>query len=347
MHRKPGVWIGAGSAVVVIAAAVVAFLFYQPKFVATALEVPEAVVSGDDVTVTVLLGNTGWGAGERELTILVDEAPGRTTDVRLAGGAEEQIEIVVPDLLPGNHKVSLVDFEELTGVVWVMTPPEFVIDSVAIEPNPLDIITGNQAVVVVQVSNTGEAEGAHDFQLALDGQAGESRSITLAGGATTEERFTITVDGPGPREVTVGDTTTILRVLQLERPGNGTLFVNDIGGGSNELRITNNSPQDVVVVLAAPGVGQPALLSVYVQATSSSTVTGVRDGVYSTYFVFGSAWCTYSRAFTQGATHSRFEQDAVFESGPDFYTSGTMELGGTEGTGVPTLDVPPADFPTM
>ena len=44
-HRKLGVWIGIGSAVVVIAAAVVAFLLYQPKFVATALEVPEAVVS--------------------------------------------------------------------------------------------------------------------------------------------------------------------------------------------------------------------------------------------------------------------------------------------------------------
>ena len=331
----------------VIAAAVVAFLFYQPKFVATALEVPEAVVSGDDVTVTVLLGNTGWGAGERELTVLVDEAPGRTTDVSVAGGAEERVEIVIPDLRPGNHKVSLVDFEELTGVVWVMTPPELVIDSVAIEPNPLDIITGNEAVVVVQVSNTGEAEGSHDFQLTLDGQVGESRSITLAGGATTEERFTITVDGPGPREVTVGDTTTTLRVLQLERPGNGALLVNDIGGGPNELRITNNSPQDVVVVLAAPGVGQPALLSVYVQATSSSTVTGIRDGVYSTYFVFGSAWCTYSREFTQGATHNRFEQDASFESSGSFYTYYTLELGGTEGTGVPTVDVPPADFPTM
>ena len=330
-----------------IAAAAVLFLLYRPAFVVSAIEAPEALVSGETVVVRVLVGNSGWGTGDHELSVLANGDVARTATYTVEGRSESWIDVDLGDLGPGRYTITVADVEDLSDSVWVMTPPEFVIDSITVAPNPLDFNASPDATLLVQVSNVGEADGSHDLELLLDGAATDSRTVSLAGGATSEEVFAITVAGPGLHELRVEDTVATLRVNQLERPGNGAVLVNSLGGGSNELRIFNNSSDDLLVVLAAPGEGQPALLSVYVHALSSHTVTGIVDGVFTTYYAFGADWCTYAKEFTRNASFGRFEQDASFTSTWSYFTYYTLEMGATTGGGVPTVDLPQSSFPPM
>jgi hypothetical protein len=333
--------------VVAIAAAATFFLLYRPAFVVSAIDAPEALVSGEEVVVRVLLGNTGWGTGDHELTVLLNGAAATTAAYSVEGRSESWIDVPLGDLDPGRYTVTVAEVDELSAAVWVMTPPEFVIDSITLAPNTLDINTSNETTLLVRVSNIGEADGEHDFEVLVDGVAAESRRVALSGGAAGEETFAVTVGTPGMHEVRVGDAVATLRVNQLARPGNGAVLVNALGGGSNELRIFNNDPDDLLVVLAAPGPGQPALLSVYVHANSAYTVKGIADGVFSTFYAFGADWCTFSNEFTRNASYGRFEEDASYESGWSYYTYYTLEMGGTGGQWAPTTDVPPGSFPAF
>jgi hypothetical protein len=346
-YRKPATLIGAGAGVIVLAAAAVLFLLYRPSFAVSAIDAPESVVSGQGVVVSVLIGNSGWSAGDHELSVLVDGDVAKTETHTVEGRSESWIDVRLDDLGPGRYTITVADIEDLSDSVWVMTPPEFVIDSIVVTPNPLDFNASHDASLLVQVSNVGEADGMHVVELMVDGVETETRALELAGGATTEESFAIAVAGPGEHEVRVEDTVATLRVNQLARPANGEALVNAIGGGSNELRIFNNSTDDLLVVLASPGPDQPALLSVYVHALSSHTVTGISDGLYSTYYAFGADWCTYAREFTRNASFGRFEEDASYTSNWSYYTYYTLEMGTTTGVGVPTVSVPEGSFPAM
>lgn len=145
--------------------------------------------------------------------------------------------------------------------------------------------------------------------------------------------FPLTITEAGTHEVVAGDVTTSFEAHQLERPANGTVLTNQIGGGRNELRLTNNLDEDYVVILARPGEGEPALLSVYVHSGASHTVSGLRDGTYTAYYTYGTAWCTHNKAFTQDAGYGRYDDDAIFTSSPTTYTWVALEFGITEGPG--------------
>lgn len=312
-------------------------------------DAPEAVVSGEDVVVGVGVTNEGPASVEHELTLLVDGAPARIADLSLAAGTEETVTFVLDPLAPGTYEltVALADWEGQGPAVWVMTPAAFEIGSVAISPDPMDINDSQEATVTASITNVGEADGTYLLRLELDGDLIEERSIDLRGGTSAEEAFPVTVAEPGGHEVLAGDVSLSFEAFQLERPANGTVLTNQIGGGDNELRITNNFDEDHVVVLARPGEGNPALLSVYVRGGASHTVYGIRDGTYTTYYAYGAAWCTHNQSFTQSAGYGRFEDDDSYTSSPTMYTWVGLEFGITEGPGAPTDWISEEDFPTM
>ena len=338
----------AALAAVGIAVVLVVVLLPHAEFAVDSFEVPAAIVSGEDVEVEVALANEGGAAGEQELTLLVDGEPTSTTTVTLDPGTQETLTMSVTGLAPGTYELALGDWEGLSGLVWVMTPPEFEIDAVTVSPSPMDINDSDQATVLVTVSNLGEAQGSHGLQLLLDGEAVAERSVDLLeGGATTEESFTVTVDEPGAHEVSLDDVTVSFEVYQLERPANGTTMVNELAGGANQLTIRNNSAEDAVVVLAGPGDDQSALLSVYVHGENSHTVSGVQDGTYVTYFAQGHDWCTHHREFTRSAYYGRFEGDDVYQSTSSTYTIYTVEFGIDADDAMPTEGLTRDAFPGL
>jgi hypothetical protein len=321
-------------------------LLPRAELVVESLDVPESVVAGESIPVTAQLTNEGRADGQWELTVLVDGEPLATTPVELEAGGSGIATTTIPDLTPGTHDIALEGWEELGRAVWVMTPATFEVDEVTVSPSPMDINETDEATVLVRLSNVGETEGSHLLELELDGEVVAERTVDdVAGGATAEEPFEVTVDGPGTHEIAVDGRTVSFEVDQLERPTNGTVLRNEIGGGANQLAITNNQDRDVLVVLARPGGDEPALLSVYVHADSSHTIGGLRDGTYVTYFVHGSAWSVHHEEFTQDAVFGRFDGEDVFESTGSTYTVVTLEFGATTGEGVPSQWLSPEDFP--
>jgi hypothetical protein len=318
-------------------------------------ELPDSVVSGEDVVVSVLVTNEGPGTVAQELTLVAQGQDStvtgdpQATSLELAGGAEQSVRFVFPALAPDDYELTATigDWEGQAGDVWVMTPARFEVDAIDVQPSPMDINDSQEATVTTSITNAGEADGTYQLRLELDGELIEERSIDLRGGTSTEETFPVTVTEAGTHELVAGDATVSFEAYQLERPANGTLLTNQIGGGGNELRITNNFDEDYLVVLARPGEGNPALLSVYVRGGASHTVYGIRDGTYSTYYAYGSAWCSHHQAFTQGAGYGRYEDDDTFTSSSTSYTWVALTFGITEGPGSPTGWVSEAEFPTM
>ena len=313
------------------------------------IDAPEAVVSGEDVVVVVGVTNEGPAAVEHELTLLIDGTPAWIADLNLAAGTEESVTFALDPLAPGTYDlaVALPDWEGQARPVWVMTPARFEVDFLDVSPDPMDINDSHEATVTTSITNVGEADGTYLLRLELDGETVEERSIDLQGGTSAEETFPVTVSEPGPHEVAAGDVAVTFEAYQLERPANGTVLTNQIGGGRNELRITNNFDEDHVVVLTQPGEGNPALLSVYVRGGSSHTVYGIRDGTYTTYYAYGTAWCKHNQTFTQSAGYGRFEGDDTYTSSSTMAWVVALEFGITEGLGSPTDWVSEHDFPTM
>ncbi|MDO8364586.1 MAG: hypothetical protein Q7V88_16965 [Actinomycetota bacterium] len=318
----------------------------SPRFVIDELVVsPETVDPMVDptVTVTVRYSNLGEADGTHTLELTVDGRTVQRRDTSLPGGGSGEEVFTLTMDTPGHPVIGVGD---TTTPVWVLAPPELVIDSVGITPSPANFAISHDVTVLVAFSNVGESEGAFTLDVMLDGQVVQSRGVTLAGGASSEEQFILTVANPGLHGLNVNGSEALFDVYQIERPSNGTILVNEIGGGSNRLTIDNQRDEDVYVVLTAPGEGQPTLLGVYVQAGSSYTVRNIREGAYATYFVHGTDWCSFYHRFTVNADYGMFDEDSSFESSSSTYTIITLTFGATDGAWSPTSSVDPDEFPT-
>jgi len=297
--------------------------------------------------IAIDLANEGLLGGEYDLVVLVDGVPAETATVELEAGGNERVEIPVTGLSPGTYQLALAEWEGFGGTLQVKTAAEFVVETVQVTPSPMDVVKGTDATVFVRVSNTGETSGDYSLSLALDGTEIEEKEVFVAGESTAEQTFTIAVDGPGDREVSVNGVSVELPVYKIERPGNGKVFVNKLTGGSNQLKIINNFADDYLVVLTAPGEGKPALMSVYVKSKSSTSVKGIKSGTYSVYYAYGANWCSFRKQFTDRVGYGRFETDSKYTSNSRQYTVFTYTFGATGGAGVPTESVSEDDFPKM
>jgi hypothetical protein len=324
----------------------VLFVVAQPEFVVTGVMAPGEVEEGETIALSVDVANEGWLGGETELGILLDGEQIGSASVDLGGGESTRVEIAVEaDTLAGDYTLGIEGWTAFDSLLHVMTPASFEFD-VSVEPDPLDLNSQKKTTVSVWVTNVGEAEGTDTLSLELDGKLVDERDVTLPGGSDTQEAFTIDIAKPGVHEVSVNGVSVEFDAHQLGRPGNGTIILNDLKGGSNVLIVTNNRNEDVLMVLSASGDDEP-LLAVYVHAGSSHTIRGIKSGTYSYYYSHGDDWCTACKAFTTNVSYGRFEGDSTLKSSGSSYTESKVTFGLTEGEGTPSEDVPEGEFPTF
>lgn len=303
---------------------------------------PTAVNVGEDLTVSVSYSNIGEADGSYDLRVMLGDRLIEERAVELEGSTSGETTFTITAEGRGYMAVS-VNGEPRR--IQVLAPAEFVIDGVDVSPNPANLTALEPVSVVVHLSNIGDVEGVHNVEFLIDNRVAESRGVTVAGGASTDQVFTFVPDHPGIHVVGVAGTTVDLDVYQLERPDNGSVLVNEIGGGSNRLTVKNQRSEDVLVVLTDPADHSRPLLSVYVHADSSTTVRGIRSGTYATFYVHGSDWCAFYRQFTTSPTYGRFQEDSVFTASGSSYTIITLTFGATDGGWSPTDKVSPDDFP--
>lgn len=297
---------------------------------------------GATVTVTVRFTNTGEADGDETLVLLMD---GRSMDERaisVAGGDSGTVVFSLTMDARGEHVLEVGD---ASVTVTALAPAELSVDAVTVSPDPLDLNASTDVTVTARLTNIGDLDGTFPLEVTLDGAVVATRDVTIPGGETASEQFAVTVAHPGMNSITVNGVEAGFDVYQLARPATGTVIVNQLGGGVNQLKIVNDSELDVYVVLAAPGENQPALLGVYVRAHESTTVRHIIDGTYVKYFVQGTDWCTFYQRFTGFARCGMFDRVTVFDPPSNQYTVLTLTFGASSGESAPTTDVDPDSFP--
>lgn len=125
------------------------------------------------------------------------------------------------------------------------------------------------------------------------------------------------------------------------RPANGQLLRAGQLDGRGEMTIKNGGA-DAVVTLSE---GTTPGMSVFVRKDEQTTVTGLRDGVYTVFFTSGARWDGKARAFGRNCTFQRSERQSTFSTTATTYTVLTYTLYAVVGGNAPTKDVDPGDFP--
>jgi len=299
---------------------------------------------GDEVVVTASVRNTGDLAGTFEADLTVDGAVAARETVDLEAGESETVRFALVAGEPGDHPVRLGD---ATATLRVLGPAAFELTSLVVEPNPAE--TGDRLEVVVGVSNSGGLTGTHAVRLSIDGKAAGTKEATLAGGEHTTLTFSVRSPAAGRHTVVAGDIETELVVWRIERPANGKILVNKLGGGMGRFKITNGGDRDGVVILARTSAPRKSLLAVYVRAGKSATIRGIKDGTYVVYFTLGRRWDAYSRRFTADQEKRRFTDPIRFKttrvSGGTRYTIWSISLEAVPGGNASTDPIGEDDFP--
>jgi hypothetical protein len=132
---------------------------------------------------------------------------------------------------------------------------------------------------------------------------------------------------------------------QNRRPGNGNL-PGGRHGGNGELTVSTSTGTDAVVKLT-DGDNGPSVRNLYVQAGSSTTVSGIPDGTFVAYYTTGNDWDGVR--FTRDCAFSRFDGTLGFTTSypPGYvrYTTAQLTLYPVEGGNATTSFVDPNAFP--
>lgn len=96
------------------------------------------------------------------------------------------------------------------------SPPEFEVISLKIVPP--EVTAGETATIRAEVANHGGSEGRYDAVLAIDRAEVETKSLSLAPGATETVTFSLVKDETGYYEIAIGNRSITLAVQEASPP---------------------------------------------------------------------------------------------------------------------------------
>jgi hypothetical protein len=111
--------------------------------------------------------------------------------------------------------------------------------------------------------------------------------------------------------------------------------------GDGELQIKNGTSLDAVAKLIRGGA---SVLTVYIKANSTYTMTGISDGIYWLAFAQGSNWDSTTQSFRRNAQYSAFEETFDFATTNTQYTIFEVTLNPVIGGTAETSSVDPSQF---
>tara|TARA_Y100000310_G_scaffold341968_1_gene443130 strand:+ start:50 stop:790 length:741 start_codon:yes stop_codon:yes gene_type:complete len=111
--------------------------------------------------------------------------------------------------------------------------------------------------------------------------------------------------------------------------------------GDGELQIKNGTSLDAVAKLIRGGT---SVLTVYIKANSTYTMTNISDGVYWLAFAQGLNWDSTTQKFRRNVQYSAFEDTFDFETTNTQYTIFEVTLNPVIGGTAETSSVDPAQF---
>ncbi len=168
---------------------------------------PSQVVIDEEFNASVDITNVGGADGVYTATLTIDGTITDTKEVPVSAGATEKVSFPCCLEAAGFH---IIDLDGLTTTVTALKPAQFEVSSLVVSPD--ETVAGSSVMVMVDVANIGEAEGAYTVALKLDGEEVESREVTVAGGETETVSFTVMKDTMGIYNIEVNTLTGDLKV---------------------------------------------------------------------------------------------------------------------------------------
>ncbi|MHB1160834.1 MAG: hypothetical protein ACYC3V_10970 [Chloroflexota bacterium] len=204
---------------------------------------------------------------------------------------------------------------------------------------------GNDDIYVMNPDGSGQTRltngPAYDSEpAASNAEAGSALPVPNPVPAQPSPLPTTAVSPPSPSPTAAPVQPTPASNL---RPTTGTFLRDTTRNGSSKLVLSNGQSLDAVAVLTTPT--DTPLVSVYIRAGDSFTLTGIRDGDYQLYFVVGEDWDNVSSGFTRNADYARAEGLLTFRYAQYAGVSITLHSVPQGNTGVRSLD--PDQFPAI
>ena len=171
---------------------------------------PAEVDAGGNVTISIMVSNSGDLAGSYEVALIIDSQLEETKEITLDGQTSEVVTFTASRSAPGLYLLSVNDmpgsFTVLESVVVEDTedsPAAFSISGLYISPAEVD--AGGNVTISIMVSNSGDLAGSYEVALIIDSQLEETKEITLDGQTSEVVTFTASRSAPGLYLLSVND----------------------------------------------------------------------------------------------------------------------------------------------
>jgi hypothetical protein len=295
------------------------------EFQLVSLEVtPKILAFGDEATATVQVCNTGEVEGCYTCILEIADLTMNSKEVTLAGGASDTVSLTFIPNKVGLHEVMI---GELTQTIEVRRPASLSVVPWAfvVLPNPVE--PGTNALVNVDIINDGDIEGSDTITLEINGEAVESKEVTIVPGGKETVKFSpVVIDIPGEYQLSVkGETRSLIVAPLQEPPETGTFIVKEMTTGPNRMTIENKLLSDAVVVLCKENSTTP-LIAVYIQFFDKYTISKIKRGTYNLYWTTGQYWDDESKKFLFEASYLRSPMEYECLSSASKYWKWYIEL---------------------
>jgi hypothetical protein len=163
---------------------------------------PDTVETGEPVTVTATVSNTGDETGDVWVT-MTEGSIEESEIVTLDAGASTTLTWTITKAAAGSYTVDVNGDTASFTVEAPLTPAAFTLSDLSV--SPASIQAGDDVTVTVEVENTGEESGSTTVEVVLEGVEADSELVTLDGGASITVSFTVTSETEGAHTVEVGN----------------------------------------------------------------------------------------------------------------------------------------------
>lgn len=182
------------------------------------------VAPGETLEVTARITNVGGQEGTFGAELRIDGTTVETRDVTIGAGESSSVRFEYAFEDPGTYEVGVGEVN--VDTVVVAPPPEFEVTATAIDRT---FVTVGEAVeVAARIANVGGQEGRFVAELERDGDAIETRELTIAAGETATARFSVRFDERGAYVLSVsGAGVDTLYVAECYVPVEETITVDD------------------------------------------------------------------------------------------------------------------------
>jgi hypothetical protein len=166
---------------------------------------PDEAEPGENVSVSVLVTNSGDLAGTHEVVLNIDGAVKEKMEATLEGGASATVSFDVTFDEAGEHNISVDGISASCNIREVKAPASFRVSGLSISPST--IYADENVSLGLTVTNEGDLPGSYAVTLTLDGEEVETREVALEGGESREITFTVNTEQAGTHSIDINGLT--------------------------------------------------------------------------------------------------------------------------------------------